>query len=52
MPRRIDGILVTDSGSDDIRGARATSLGAAYMEKPLRLDELEKTIQHRAGLRA
>src|SRR3954470_17172013 len=39
MPRKIDAILVTGNGSDDVR-ARASSLGAAYMEKPLRLDEL------------
>src|SRR4051794_12411294 len=50
MPRKIDAILVTGSGSDDVR-ARASSLGAAYMEKPLRLDELEKTVQQRAALR-
>ena len=50
IPRQIDAILITGTGSDDVR-ARATSLGAAYMEKPLRLDELEKTIQQRAARR-
>jgi DNA-binding response OmpR family regulator len=47
MPRKIDGILVTGGGSDDIK-TRADSLGAAYMEKPLQIRELEKTIEQRA----
>ena len=47
MPQKIDGILVTGEGSDDIK-TRADSLGAAYMEKPLHLRELERTIQQRA----
>jgi DNA-binding response OmpR family regulator len=47
IPRKIDGILVTGQGSDDIK-IRADSVGAAYMEKPLQLRELEKTIEQRA----
>ena len=45
IPRKIDSILVTGHGSDEIK-SRAYSLGAAYMEKPLQLGELEKTIRH------
>ena len=47
IPRKIDAILVTGRGSDEIK-SRANSLGAAYMEKPVQLRELEKTIQQRA----
>ena len=47
LPRNIDGILITGTGSDEIR-SRAKSLGATYMEKPIQLSELEKTIQQRA----
>jgi CheY-like chemotaxis protein len=47
IPRKIDGILITGTGSDDVR-RRAKSLGAAYMEKPVQLRELEKAIQQRA----
>jgi DNA-binding response OmpR family regulator len=47
IPRKIDAIMVTGRGSDEIR-SRATSLGAAYMEKPIQLRELEKTIEQRA----
>ena len=47
FPRQIDSILITGLGSDDIR-KRAKALGAAYMEKPLQLQELERTIQQRA----
>ena len=47
IPRKIDGILVTGQGSDEIK-TRADSLGAAYMEKPLQIRELEKTIEQRA----
>jgi CheY-like chemotaxis protein len=47
LPRKIDAILITGTGSDDVR-RRANSLGAAYMEKPVQLRELEKTIQQRA----
>ena len=43
IPRKIDAILVTGRGSDEIK-SRANSLGAAYMEKPVQLRELEKTI--------
>ena len=48
LPRKIDAILMsTGTGSDDVR-RRAKSLGAAYMEKPAQLRELEQTIQQRA----
>ena len=47
LPHQVDGILVTGNGSDQVR-SRAKSLGAAYMEKPIQLRELEKTIQQRA----
>jgi DNA-binding response OmpR family regulator len=47
LPGRVDGILITGTGSDDVK-SRAKSLGAAYMEKPIQLRELEKTIQQRA----
>jgi DNA-binding response OmpR family regulator len=47
LPRKIDAILITGTGSDDVR-KRAKSLGAAYMEKPVQLQELEQTIQQRA----
>ena len=47
IPRKIDAILVTGRGSDEIK-TRANSLGAAYMEKPIQLVELQKTIQHSA----
>jgi DNA-binding response OmpR family regulator len=50
IPRGIDAILITGTGSDDAR-AKANSLGAAYIEKPLRLDDLKKTIEQRAALR-
>jgi DNA-binding response OmpR family regulator len=47
LPHKVDGILITGTGSDQIK-SRANSLGAAYMEKPIQLRELEKTIQQRA----
>ena len=47
IPRKIDAILITGTGSDDVR-RRANSLGAAYMEKPVQLRELETAIQQRA----
>ena len=47
IPGKVDGILITGTGSDEIRN-RANSLGAAYMEKPIQLKELEKTIQQKA----
>lgn len=46
LPRKLDGILITGTGSDDVK-SRAKSLGAAYMEKPIQLRELEKTIEQR-----
>jgi two-component system, OmpR family, response regulator len=48
IPRKIDGILVTGQGSDEIK-TRADSVGAAYMEKPLQISELEKRIEQRAS---
>jgi DNA-binding response OmpR family regulator len=47
IPRKIEAILVTGRGSDEIKN-RVDSLGGIYMEKPLRLQELESTIQQRA----
>ena len=47
IPRKIDAILITGRGSDEIK-SRANSLGAAYMEKPVQLRELETAIQQRA----
>jgi DNA-binding response OmpR family regulator len=47
LPHQVDGILITAIGSDDVK-SRAKSLGAAYMEKPIQLGELEKTIEQRA----
>jgi DNA-binding response OmpR family regulator len=47
LPRQVDGILITGTGSNQIK-SRAKSLGAAYMEKPIQLRELEKTIEQRA----
>lgn len=46
MRQKIDAILITACGSDEIK-ERAKSLGAFYMEKPIRLQELKKTIQQR-----
>jgi DNA-binding response OmpR family regulator len=46
LPRKVDGILITGTGSEDVK-SRAKSLGAAYMEKPIQLRELEKTIEQR-----
>jgi two-component system response regulator (stage 0 sporulation protein F) len=47
LPRKIDAILITGAGSDEVR-SRAKSLGAVYMEKPVQLKELEQAIQQRA----
>jgi DNA-binding NtrC family response regulator len=46
IPRKVDAILITGAGADEIK-RRANSLGAVYMEKPVSLKELEKTIQQR-----
>jgi DNA-binding response OmpR family regulator len=51
IPRKIDAVLVTGRGSAEIK-ATANSLGAAYMEKPLKLAELERTIQQRTRQQA
>ena len=48
LPRKIDAIVVTGCGSDEIK-SRVNSLGAAYIEKPVQLRELEKTIEQRAS---
>jgi CheY-like chemotaxis protein len=47
LPRKINGILITGTGSDEIK-SKAKALGAAYMEKPIQLRDLEKMIQERA----
>jgi DNA-binding NtrC family response regulator len=46
IPRKIDAVLVTGTGSDEIK-SKADSLGAVYMEKPVQLKELARTIQQR-----
>jgi CheY-like chemotaxis protein len=46
IPRKIDAVLITGTGSDEIK-SRADSLGAVYMEKPVQLKELARTIQQR-----
>ena len=46
IPRKVGAILITGAGSEDVR-RRATSLGADYMEKPIQLEALNKTIQQR-----
>jgi two-component system, OmpR family, response regulator len=45
--RQIFALLITAYSSDDIK-RRVDSLGALYFEKPLRLQELERTIEERA----
>ena len=47
ITRKIRAILITGRGSEEIK-RRANSLGAAYLEKPLQLQELETALQHRA----
>jgi DNA-binding response OmpR family regulator len=47
IPHNIAALLITAQGSDAIR-RRVDSLGAAYMEKPVRLQDLKRTIQQRA----
>lgn len=44
--QKIDAILITACGSDEVAD-RAKSLGAVYMEKPIQLQELKRTIQQR-----
>ena len=46
--RRILPLLITGYSSNTIK-RRVDSLGAAYFEKPLRIQELERTIQERVG---
>ena len=38
LPRKVDGILITGTGSDHIK-SRAKSLGAVYMEKAYSADQ-------------
>ena len=45
---RIRAILITGRGSEEIK-SKANSLGAAYLEKPVQLQELESTLQRRVG---
>ena len=47
ITRRIRAILITGRGSEEIQ-KRANSLGAAYLEKPVQLQELETALQRRA----
>ena len=48
ITRKIEAILITGRGSEEIK-SKANSLGAAYLEKPVRLQELESTLQRRVG---
>ena len=47
-PRIKTAILITSFGSDETR-SRAKSLGAGYMEKPIKLTELHSYIEHCAA---
>lgn len=47
MRRKMDALLITAHGSDEVKN-RVASLGAVYMQKPVRLQELETTIHQRA----
>ena len=44
--RKIRAILITGRGSEEIK-SKANSLGAAYLEKPVQLQELETDLQRR-----
>jgi DNA-binding response OmpR family regulator len=45
---KIRAILITGRGSEEIK-SKANSLGAAYLEKPVQLQELESTVMLRVG---
>ena len=47
IPGKIRAILITGRGSEEIK-SKANSLGAAYLEKPVQLQELETALQRRA----
>ena len=46
ITRRIRAILITGRGSEETK-RKANSLGAAYLEKPVQLQELETALQRR-----
>jgi two-component system, OmpR family, response regulator len=46
--RKVDAILITGNGSRETRD-EVRSLGAVYMEKPVQLEEIERTIQLKAN---
>ena len=46
ITRKIRAILITGRGSEEIK-SRANSLGAAYLEKPVQLQELEIALQRK-----
>ena len=46
ITRKIRAILITGRGSEEIK-SRANSLGAAYLEKPVQLQELEIALQQK-----
>ncbi len=48
ITRKIEAILITSRGSEEIN-SKANSLGAAYLEKPVQLQELESTLKRRVG---
>ena len=48
ITRNIEAILITGRGSEEIK-SKADSLGAAYLEKPVQLKELESALQRRVG---
>jgi DNA-binding response OmpR family regulator len=48
ITRKIEAILITGRGSEEIK-SKANSLGAAYLEKPVQLRELEIALQRRVG---
>lgn len=48
ITRKIEAILITGRGSEEVK-SKANSLGAAYLEKPVQLQELESTLQRRVG---
>jgi CheY-like chemotaxis protein len=48
ITRKIEAILITGRGSEEIK-SKANSLGGAYLEKPVQLQELESTLKRRVG---
>jgi DNA-binding response OmpR family regulator len=48
VDHNVEAILITARGSEEIK-SKADSLGAAYLEKPVQLRELERALQRRVG---